>query len=62
MGLDDEAEKLRQAEEWLKDGSRQQREAALDHVGWIICHSVRPDMRGKAWKLLHLLNEKDASV
>lgn len=62
MGLDDEAEKLKQAEAWLKDGSARQREAALDHVGWILCHSTRPDMRAKAWKLLRLLNVKDASV
>jgi hypothetical protein len=53
MGLDDEMEKLRQAGQWLKDGSQQQKEAALDQIGHVLCHSTRTDLRAKAWALLH---------
>jgi hypothetical protein len=32
MGLNDELEKIRQAEEWLKDGTPEQKAAAADHL------------------------------
>jgi hypothetical protein len=35
MGLNDEAEKLRQAEEWLHSGTPEQVMAAWDHICWV---------------------------
>jgi hypothetical protein len=59
MGLDDEAEKLRQAEAWFYDGTPDQLEAALDYVGHVIAVSQRPELRSKAWRLLHRMEEKE---
>jgi hypothetical protein len=59
MGLDDEAEKLKQAEQWAIDGTQDQREASLDYVGHILVHSDRPDLRKRAWALLRRLEVKD---
>ena len=60
MGLDDEMEKLRQAEERLKDGSKMQQDAALDQIGHVLCHSDRKDLRKMAWALLREGNRRDA--
>ena len=54
MALDDEMEKLNQCEEWFKTGSQQQKDAALDQIGHVLCHSDRRDLRKKAWALLHV--------
>jgi hypothetical protein len=62
MGLDDEAEKLRQAEEWFKDGKPEQQKAALDHVGHVLATSQRRDLRSKAWKLLHRMEARDKAL
>lgn len=32
MGLNDEAEKIKQAEEWLENGTPEQQDAALEHL------------------------------
>jgi hypothetical protein len=58
MGLDDEAEKLKQAEAWFKDGKPEQQEAALDYIGHVLATSQRRDLRSKAWKLLHRMEAK----
>lgn len=58
MGLDDEAEKLRQAEAWFYDGNPDQQDAALDYVGHVLAVSQRPELRAKAWKLLHRMEAK----
>lgn len=54
MGLDDEAEKLRQAEQWLADGSDEQKQAAMDYVGEVLEYSQRADLRERAWAILHV--------
>jgi hypothetical protein len=59
MGLDDEMEKLKQAEEWLNDGTAEQRAAAHDQIGHVLVHSQRRDLRVKAWSLIHLFHVKE---
>lgn len=57
MGLDDEAEKLRQAEEWLNEGCPAiHREAAIDYIAHVIYNTSRPDLRTKALYLLQKAN------
>ena len=35
MGLDDQAEKKRQAEEWVNEGTPEQQAAARDYLAWL---------------------------
>jgi hypothetical protein len=62
MGLDDEAEKLRQAEEWIRDGTAEQRSAAHDQIGHVLVHSDRRDLRKKAWDLIHLFHQRERAL
>jgi hypothetical protein len=58
MGLDDEAEKLRQAEEWLREGCPTiHRAAAVDHITHVFYTTERQDLRHKAYRLLQEVNE-----
>jgi hypothetical protein len=57
VGIDDEFEKLRQAEEWLNEGCPTiHREAALDHITQALCYTTRADIRTKAFYLLQKAN------
>lgn len=57
MGIDDEAEKLRQAEEWLNEGLPAiHREAAVEHIKYVLFNTTRDDLRGKAFYLLQKAN------
>ncbi len=61
MGLNDEAEKLRQAEGWLRDcevGS-QHYKAAWEHVTWLLTYTKDPALREGAQKLADLVLGKD---
>jgi hypothetical protein len=62
MGADDEMEKLKQADEWMTTGSKQQQEAALDQIGHVLCHSDRRDLRKFAWAILHKGEQRARSV
>lgn len=61
MGLDDEAEKLRQAEEWLSEGlPTVNREAAVDYIKNVLFYTQRADLRTKAFYLLQKANGDEA--
>jgi hypothetical protein len=53
MGLNDEAEKLRQAREWLDAGSPQDERAraAWEHVTHTALHGPR-ELRREAWNII----------
>jgi hypothetical protein len=55
MGLNDEMEKLRQAEQWLMtcELTSQQSKAAWEHVCHVLVHSPDAGLRNAARKICH---------
>jgi hypothetical protein len=53
MGLDDELEKLRQAEAWLTgEATAEQHDAAIEHAAHVLYTTERQDLRHRAYHLL----------
>jgi hypothetical protein len=53
VGLNDDQEKLRQAEVWLltKPATSDQWLAAWEHVSWILTYTGQPELRDQAQKI-----------
>jgi hypothetical protein len=64
MGLDDEQEKLRQAEEWVTSAaaSGEQLRAAEDFIRHTLFCTHRSDLRRTAFYLLKKVNERAEST
>ena len=55
MGLNDEMEKLRQAEQWLDAGNPQddRAQAAWEHVIFVVKHAKgEPELSREAWRII----------
>ena len=61
MGLNDEEEKLRQAEEWLLHDvpgvMRMHRNAAWEYVLYVYSHAPDSELRGKAREIINKYRE-----
>lgn len=53
MGLNDDQEKLRQAEHWLltEAATSDQWLAAWEHVAWVLTYTRKPELRDQAQKI-----------
>lgn len=61
MALDDEAEKLRQAEEWVKSPSTpDQAVAAAEYIAYVLHNTRRDDLRVKAFQILQQVQNANA--
>lgn len=50
--MNDEQEKLRQAEEWLASGTREQLLSAVEHLNYLVACSLDPAVRREARAVL----------